>query len=569
MIAITRTGKNTAPGRLRRTATSRARARITTSATRKYSMFRTNFLAISGKLSRNSSPLKNACLTAGQFFEWTITHTIAPNTTTVLTTAITTPLAPSRRSPVLATSRDRRPPPGTSGPGSGSDPMSYAFGELTPGGLALEDRDGADVRLLGQPLLLEVGQGPVVRHGPERLVHACHQRIPLLEGHPDVVGGAALRVGELSDDDAVLHLLHERVGDVQRGRQVDHHGVHLVRVEGGHRVGERRVRARLRVRLDDVGDVRVRRRSDRRGEVEVLEVLDARRRGDRRSLDRHQRLVHVVVAVAEVDGLGPLLGHRDLLDGEVPVLGPGRVRLGERRHHPLDLVLREPEPLRDLEGNGALEPLAVVGVVDLPHGVLGGAAREPRRVRRVVGADRELPPRHQGELVGGALVGGGRGAGGRAGRGTARRAARGRGGRSRGRPRRRRRGAAAGGRRRSAVAAARRGQHTEDRQNDEDPTHRTLLPPHVHDAPSALRPGATARAYHGPSGPPKAIPVTAWPPTGTAGRRRPPRTRPTPPSRGGRSTATPTRGGFRRSTRRASRGRSGRPERTSPRRRTR
>ena len=42
---------------------------MNTSQIRKYSMFRTNFWAMSGKESRNSRPLKKASLTADQFLE--------------------------------------------------------------------------------------------------------------------------------------------------------------------------------------------------------------------------------------------------------------------------------------------------------------------------------------------------------------------------------------------------------------------------------------------------------------------------------------------------------------------
>jgi hypothetical protein len=92
-----RRGKNTGPGRLRSTARTRASTRMNTSHTRKYSMLRTNFRAISGKDSRNSWPLKNASRTAGQFGECTTAHQRTPTTTTVLTTAMATPPAPSRR----------------------------------------------------------------------------------------------------------------------------------------------------------------------------------------------------------------------------------------------------------------------------------------------------------------------------------------------------------------------------------------------------------------------------------------------------------------------------------------
>src|SRR5205814_3267467 len=206
-IARSRRGKNTAPDRLRMTASNSARARMKTSAIRKYSMLRTNFFAIAGKVSLNSWPLKKACLTAGQFAECPITHTSANTTATVLTRAMATPFAPSWRS-VSPNKRERRLPSG--GPAlSISGSTSNGFPELTSGArdLLLEHRHGADVRLLRQPLVLELLQGPVVLHGGQGQVHALDQVAALLEGHGHVVGGSPCRIGELPHHHAVLDLL--------------------------------------------------------------------------------------------------------------------------------------------------------------------------------------------------------------------------------------------------------------------------------------------------------------------------------------------------------------------------
>src|SRR5256714_13164291 len=220
MMAIARSGKKTGPGRLRSTASSSASARMNTSATRKYSMLRTKARAMSGTERANSSPLKKACSTAGQFAECTTAHHIANATTTVLATAMATPAAPSLR-PVLPRMRDRRPASTRAGLGApGTVPVGSR--ELTPTVVELggaEDRHRAHVRLLGEPRVLDLLERPRGPQRRQRLVHAGHQRVPLLERHRRVVGSARGR-RELRHHRAVLDLLDVRVGDVQRGGQV-------------------------------------------------------------------------------------------------------------------------------------------------------------------------------------------------------------------------------------------------------------------------------------------------------------------------------------------------------------
>src|SRR6185436_5089177 len=90
-------GKKTGPCKLRSTASASAHTRMNTSAMQKYTMLRRNAQTMSGNDLRNSSPLKNSCFTAGQLGDDVTAQTISPATTTVLTTAMTTPRAPSAR----------------------------------------------------------------------------------------------------------------------------------------------------------------------------------------------------------------------------------------------------------------------------------------------------------------------------------------------------------------------------------------------------------------------------------------------------------------------------------------
>ena len=118
-------------------------------------------------------------------------------------------------------------------------------------------------------------------------------------------------------------------------------------------------------------------------------LLDRR---DLRALVDDDRLVHVVVRPAEIDDLraGGRVG--DLVDVEVERLRPGRVGTVERHVGPRHLALRVAELRRDRVGDGGLVALARRGIVDLPLRALR-AARIPRRVGRIVGADRELAAR--------------------------------------------------------------------------------------------------------------------------------------------------------------------------------
>src|SRR5262249_35764498 len=100
------------------------------------------------------------------------------------------------------------------------------------------------------------------------------------------------------------------------------------------------------------------------------------------------RLVDVVVRVAEVDHLRPGGRVRDLVDVDVEGLLARRVRLRERHVDPLHLARREAELLRDGVRDRTLEALAAVRVADLP--LVTRVAAEPRRVGRIVGADAEL-----------------------------------------------------------------------------------------------------------------------------------------------------------------------------------
>src|SRR5215217_7258210 len=171
-----------------------ASARIKTSPIRKYCTFRRKRPRISGNVLRNSSALKKASRTAGQFGERRMNHVISPSTTTVLTTAIRTPFAPSARSP--PNSRD---PPGPSPSGSGApggDATSCEMRPISPPPPRtmtrrlpplLQDGDLADVRLLGEPGRLDLLERPIALHLVERLVHAADHGAAPSERHAEVL----------------------------------------------------------------------------------------------------------------------------------------------------------------------------------------------------------------------------------------------------------------------------------------------------------------------------------------------------------------------------------------------
>src|SRR2546430_16537823 len=108
-------------------------------------MLRTIYFAMSVNEFRNSLPLKNACLTVGQFGECTTAHQIAPNTTTVLTTAIATPFAPSCRN-ASPNRRELRLSSGpTAGPGA---PRGTARATPPPARVVRHNKTTATLRRL-------------------------------------------------------------------------------------------------------------------------------------------------------------------------------------------------------------------------------------------------------------------------------------------------------------------------------------------------------------------------------------------------------------------------------------
>ena len=245
----------------------------------------------------------------------------------------------------------------------------------------------------GEPLLLELVEGAVRVSAASASLTQRHQRVALLEEHPELLLLAGLRL-ELADDHAVLDLAG---GDVERGRQVRDDAVDLVveqRLLGGVGVLED---GRLVGRLDR-----------RRGSRSATWCRSGRRAcTTARSamlvalamsspLERDQGLGGGVVAVGEVDDLGPLRRDRDLVDVEVEVLVARLVRRVERHLDPRHLVLGEAELLGHGVGDGRLVALAVGRVV----------VDEPRLVGRRVGADGQRARRAQRQLVGGAGVDG-------------------------------------------------------------------------------------------------------------------------------------------------------------------
>src|SRR3990170_694195 len=402
-----RSGVNTGPARLRITARSSASINTKTSATTKMKMFRQNFSRIFPRESQKTCGSKNASLMAGQPEEFTTARPSAVKNTTVLTTAIHTPRAPSPRSGARIF-EPRSPVGGVYGPPG--RPWYFSGAPAVP---KLTTRLAQDrrVRLVGEPLLLDRVQRPVGLHLPEREVHARHERAPGLEHHPEVLVGLG---PELPHDDALLDLdrRHE-----ERGRQVDDDAVDVAVVEIGHRLREVVVDGGLlRRRLDHLGDHVQARGPDRGAELRVLQLVDRGRGRDRAPLGRDQRLVHVVVGLAEVDRVVSAGLVRDLLEHEVEVLLPRREGLVERHRHEGHLVGEgEPEATRDLRRDGALVTLTEGRLVERELGAFDLAALPPRRERRVAGADRERARRLERGGVVGRAGGGGRGRG-RAGR---------------------------------------------------------------------------------------------------------------------------------------------------------
>ena len=278
-----------------------------------------------------------------------------------------------------------------------------ATGAATPEDLRLAAqrylRTGAPVTLASQICWIRFST-PVRFMFASALLTQATSGLPLLEDHPEAL--LAPRRRELADDLAVRHL-HRR--DVERGRQVDDEAVDLAVLERRDRRVVRVVDRDGRRGLDGVDDVLVARRPELGAELVLLQARLRAHRGDRLALEADDRLVDVVVRGAEAEHLRPLGRVRDLVDVEVERLLARRDRLVEGRVDPDDLALGEAEPLRDRVRDRRLEALALGGVVDLPRPALRLAAREPRRERRVVGADRELPVLDEVEVRLGAAAG--------------------------------------------------------------------------------------------------------------------------------------------------------------------
>src|SRR3990170_8667220 len=89
-VASARIGKNTGPGRLRSTARTSPKPRMRTSAIRNSWTFVRKRAMDSGRASAKRAALRNSRWTSGQPGALTTVQPIAPKTTTVLRTAMST-----------------------------------------------------------------------------------------------------------------------------------------------------------------------------------------------------------------------------------------------------------------------------------------------------------------------------------------------------------------------------------------------------------------------------------------------------------------------------------------------
>src|SRR5207253_7183725 len=128
-----------------------------------------------------------------------------------------------------------------------------------------------------------------------------------------------------------------------------------------------RVDAGLLRRLDAVDDVLVARRAELGAELVAAEAGDRAGGGDRRALLDDERLVDVVVRVAEGDDLRALGRVGDLVDVEIEALLAGGERLRERDIGPADLRPGEAELPGDRVRDGGLVALAAPRVAPLPR----------------------------------------------------------------------------------------------------------------------------------------------------------------------------------------------------------
>ncbi len=145
-----------------------------------------------------------------------------------------------------------------------------------------------------------------------------------------------------------------------------------------------------------------------RTERKVLQLRERGRADGWRALIGDEGLVHIEVALAEVDRFRSLRGDRDLLHREVEVLGPRREGLVERNSQPLHLVLGEAELLGQGVCERGLVALTRVRVTcepaGFPFGSVDALAPVPGRVGRVAGRDRQGAVVHE-RCVGGAARG--------------------------------------------------------------------------------------------------------------------------------------------------------------------
>src|SRR5215211_8609765 len=336
---------------------TRARIRIKTSEIMKISTLSKNAPATDGVLSVP----KNDCSRWNGLKNRSATTSLpgASATTTASTAKNSTVLALETSTARLPSIFEPRPALGVDEPAGSS---------LSPGPVPLVVillLEGRDAQVLLQVLLFEFLQRPVLLHLTEDLVHAAHERVALLEEHPEL-----LVPWILADHDRVLNL---EVAQVNGRHEVGHHRVDLAALQRGLGVVGGVVDLGFLVRLYGLVDELEASGAHLRAELGVLEIGDSLRLSERRILHRQHALGVVEVALGEVHGLLPLGGNGDLVDVEVVVLGSRSVGFVERLHHPLD---GQVHPLGDLVRHLPLEARVVLRI-----------SLEPRRIGGLVRGD--------------------------------------------------------------------------------------------------------------------------------------------------------------------------------------
>src|SRR5687768_3214207 len=357
MTASARSGKKTGPGRLRRMARPRATTRMTASAMRKILTFRRKASGMTESDSLKTSPSKNARFTSGQPGAFVITSSATTANTIVL----------ARATRML---RER------------------------PGAVNWLLEDGRRGAL--DPLLRYLVERAGLPQGRDRLVDAVAEWVALFEDEAEIL--LPLR-GEPADRRCVRRLDRS---DEERGRVVDDDAVDLTVPECVDGIVVSVVDRRILVRLDRVDDGVVARRSHLRAELRAAELSERCGTCEVRVLEDDDRLLDVVVGIAEVDGLVTGRHVRDLVDVEVEVLRARTEGGGEGNDDPFDLVVGEAQLLRHRVSDGGF--VALLGrlrrrVPWSPLGVL-----EPGREGGIVGPDRQRAVVHERELLGRARI---------------------------------------------------------------------------------------------------------------------------------------------------------------------